>query len=104
MADFTKAWQAGIWVRPATIGKPHGNPPFLKLARVLQCCWHPADRRITKVQEKGISTMFTTEISRKFATVACTILMSATCLFGALAPATASHTETPVAAATGPVA
>ncbi len=48
--------------------------------------------------------MFTTEISRKFATVACTILMSATCLFGALAPATTSHTETPVAAATGPVA
>ncbi|WP_374293973.1 hypothetical protein [Sphingomonas sp.] len=48
--------------------------------------------------------MFATEISRKLATIACTILMSATCLFGALAPATASHTDTPVAATTGPVA
>jgi hypothetical protein len=37
-------------------------------------------------------TMFTTEIGRKFATLVCTVLLSATCVAGAIGPATAHQT------------
>jgi len=36
--------------------------------------------------------MFTTEIGRKFATLVCTVLLSATCVAGAIGPATAHQT------------
>ena len=38
--------------------------------------------------------MFTTEIGRKFAAIVCTILFSATCVAGAIGPATAGQTGT----------
>ncbi len=46
--------------------------------------------------------MLNTQIARKFATVALTVVMSATCLIGALAPAQSNQASIPVA--TTPIA
>lgn len=37
--------------------------------------------------------MFNTEIGRKFAAIVCTIVFSATCVAGAIGPATAHQTD-----------
>ncbi len=48
--------------------------------------------------------MFATNLTRQIAAIACTIVMSATCLMGALAPAHVATTAAPVAAIEAPVA
>ncbi|WP_230481490.1 hypothetical protein [Sphingomonas sp. Leaf21] len=49
--------------------------------------------------------MFATTVTRQIAAIACTVVMSATCLMGALAPAHVAVTDTaPVAAIEAPVA
>ena len=39
-------------------------------------------------------SMFKSEISRRFATLVCTVLFSATCVAGAVGPATGGHQTT----------
>ncbi|WP_294238018.1 hypothetical protein [uncultured Sphingomonas sp.] len=48
--------------------------------------------------------MFATDITRQIAAIACTVVMSATCLLGALAPAHVATTTAPVAAIEAPIA
>ncbi|MFV0921217.1 hypothetical protein ACR720_14660 [Sphingomonas parapaucimobilis] len=48
--------------------------------------------------------MFATDITRQIAAIACTVVMSATCLLGALAPAHVAPTQTSVAAIEAPTA
>ncbi len=48
--------------------------------------------------------MFATDITRQIAAIACTVVMSATCLLGALAPAHVATTAAPVAAIEAPIA
>lgn len=48
--------------------------------------------------------MFATTVTRQIAAIACTVVMSATCLMGALAPAHVATITTPVAAIEAPVA
>ena len=48
--------------------------------------------------------MFATDFTRQIAAIACTVVMSATCLMGALAPAHVATTPAPVAAIEAPVA
>jgi len=48
--------------------------------------------------------MFATTFSRQIAAIACTVVMSATCLMGALAPAHVATSTTPVAAIEAPTA
>ena len=48
--------------------------------------------------------MFATDITRQIAAIACTVVMSATCLMGALAPAHVATATAPVAAIEAPIA
>lgn len=48
--------------------------------------------------------MFATTFTRQIAAVACTVVMSATCLMGALAPAHVATAPAPVAAIEAPIA
>ncbi|MGE7207221.1 hypothetical protein ACQKJZ_16285 [Sphingomonas sp. NPDC019816] len=48
--------------------------------------------------------MFATTFARQIAAIACTVVMSATCLMGALAPAHVATTQTSVAAIEAPIA
>ncbi|WP_322963349.1 hypothetical protein [Sphingomonas fuzhouensis] len=48
--------------------------------------------------------MFATTLTRQIAAIACTVLMSATCLMGALAPAHVAPVQTSVAAIEAPTA
>ena len=48
--------------------------------------------------------MFATNLPRQIAAIACTVVMSATCLMGALAPAHVATSTTPVAAIEAPTA
>jgi hypothetical protein len=69
-----------------------GNPPFSELARLLQCCWHTANAAARNTVFEEVP-MFNTEIGRKFAAIVCTVLFSATCVAGAVGPATAHQTS-----------
>ncbi|MDQ1156829.1 trimethylamine:corrinoid methyltransferase-like protein [Sphingomonas sp. SORGH_AS 950] len=48
--------------------------------------------------------MFATNVTRQIAAIACTVVMSATCLMGALAPAHVATATAPVAAIEAPIA
>ncbi|MDR6147223.1 hypothetical protein QE363_003016 [Sphingomonas sp. SORGH_AS870] len=48
--------------------------------------------------------MFATNVTRQIAAIACTVVMSATCLLGALAPAHVATATAPVAAIETPIA
>ena len=48
--------------------------------------------------------MFATDFTRQIAAIACTVVMSATCLMGALAPAHVATAQTSVAAIEAPTA
>ena len=48
--------------------------------------------------------MFATNITRQIAAIACTVVMSATCLMGALAPAHVATATAPIAAIEAPIA
>ena len=48
--------------------------------------------------------MFATTFARQIAAIACTVVMSATCLMGALAPAHVAPAQTSVAAIEAPTA
>ncbi|MBB4047520.1 hypothetical protein GGR45_001031 [Sphingomonas zeae] len=58
----------------------------------------------SKQKNQGVSTMFATAFTRQIAAIACTVVMSATCLMGALAPAHVATATTPVAAIEAPTA
>ncbi|MDT9091371.1 hypothetical protein RSW97_25660, partial [Escherichia coli] len=45
VADFAKPWQECNRSASATILQKRGFPSFSKLARPLQCIWHPATER-----------------------------------------------------------
>jgi hypothetical protein len=67
--------------------------------------WHEGCKAIgiplhggDKVQKKQEETMFKSEIGRTLAAIACTLVLSATCVAGAVAPATAGTTATPAMA------
>jgi len=73
-----------------------GTPPAMHLASR-----HRADR---DRRNQGVFTMFATTVTRQIAAIACTIVMSATCLLGALAPAHVATTTAPVATIEAPIA
>jgi hypothetical protein len=59
----------------------------LKLARVLQCCVHAAHEAVQRFRKVKEDTMFNSDIGRKLAALACTIVFSATCVLSAVLPA-----------------
>jgi hypothetical protein len=58
----------------------------------------------TETDNQGVFAMFATSLTRQIAAIACTIVMSATCLLGALAPAHVATPQAPVATIEVPVA
>ena len=44
---------------------------------------------------KGAHTMFNTDLARRFAAIVCTVVMSATCIIGAVGPAQAGIDKVP---------
>jgi hypothetical protein len=57
-----------------------------------------------KQKIQGVIAMFATNLTRQIAAIACTVVMSATCLMGALAPAHVGTFAAPVAAIEAPTA
>jgi hypothetical protein len=77
--------------------------PFSKLARQMQSIGQPAAERFD-TQVQGVSAMFKSDIVRTVSAIACTLVMSATCLIGAVGPAQAGAGKAAVAATTRLVA